>query len=215
MTAETYVNQIVKKVKCSKKKRNEIRSQLLADIGIEMEGGQSFEKVMLRMGEPIAIAEEFNQNIPEAEKKKYKRGIVLKIIAGMTAVLAVLVSAAVWYLPFGKEFGSSGLFTKEIVEERSKEVIQLLDAEDYEAVWAVSDDYLQKVLTEEVIDSAKEMAGTDWGEFQSFGKIYLAEQTQQGKTRAVVQMNAAYENIVVTYTLFFDQDMKLSGFYIK
>lgn len=215
MTAETYVNQIVKKVKCPKQKRSEIRKQLLADIGIEMEGGESLEKIMLRMGEPIAIAEEFNQNITEEEKKKYKRGNAVKITSGIAVVLTVLILAAVWFLPSGKEFGSSGLYSQEAVTERCKEIIRLVDAEDYEALRAESDAVMQKFLTEEVIRSAKEMAGPDWGEFQSFGKVYLGEQTQQGKTRAVAQMNAAYENIVVTYTLFFDRDMKLSGFYIK
>lgn len=215
MTAETYVNQIVKKVKCPKQKRKEIHKQLLADISIEMENGETLEKVMLRMGEPIAVAEEFNQNLPEEEKKKYKRGVAVKVAGCMMAVLIVLVLAVAWFLPVGKEFGSSGLYSKEAVKERCKEVIQIVDAEDYEALQASSNAVMQKLLTKETIDAAKNMAGSDWGEFQSFGKFYLAEQKQQGKTRAVAQINAAYENIVVTYTLFFDPDMKLSGFYIK
>ncbi len=65
MTAETYVNQIVKKVKCPKQKRSEIAKQLLADIYTELEQGEQLERIMLRMGEPIAVAEEFNQNLPE------------------------------------------------------------------------------------------------------------------------------------------------------
>ena len=39
MTAQVYVNQIVKKVKCSRKKREEIRRQLLADMEAEIEQG--------------------------------------------------------------------------------------------------------------------------------------------------------------------------------
>lgn len=215
MTAETYVNQIVKKVKCPKKRRDEIRRQLLADITMEMEQGEKIEKIMLRMGEPIAIAEEFNQNIPQEEAKKYKRGRRIKVFICIAAVFMAAVLAAVWFLPFGKDFGSSGLFDEKTVEERSKEVIQLLDAEDYDTLLEESNAYMQKVITKETIDEAKKLAGENWGEFQSFGKLYMAEQKQQGKTRAVVQMNAAYENIVVTYTLFFDKDMKLSGLYIK
>ena len=63
MTAETYVKQIVKKVKCSRKKREEIRRQLLADINLEVEQGEALDKVILRMGEPISIADEFNQMV--------------------------------------------------------------------------------------------------------------------------------------------------------
>ena len=88
-------------------------------------------------------------------------------------------------------------------------------AEDYEALKDCTDVRIQKILTQEVIEEAKKQAGTDWGEFQQFGKCYMSEQKLQGKTRAVVQINAAYENIGITYTLFFNEDMKLSGLYIK
>ncbi len=215
MTAETYVKQIVKKVKCTGKKRNEIRKQLLSDIESEMERGESLEKVMLRMGEPIAAAEEFNQNMLQEEVKKYKRGVRIKIAVCILTVLAAAAIAAAWFLPVTKKFGSSGLFNEKTVEEKSKEVIRLLDAEDYDTLLAGSDIYMQKVLTKEIVDAAKKMAGDNWGEFQGFGKFYMAEQKQQGNIRAVVQMNAAYENIAVTYTLIFDKDMKLSGLYIK
>ena len=215
MTAQIYVNKIVKKVKCSRRKREEIRRQLLADIQVEMEQGASLDVVILRMGEPIAIAEEFNQNLSSQEHRKYKRGLAAKAIAGTGAVLAVLALAAAWFLPLNLRFGSSGLFTETAVEAQSKEVIRMLDAEDYEALEACMDVRVQKILTKEVIENAKEQAGADWGEFQEFGKCYMSEQRQQGRTRAVVQMNAAYENIGITYTLFFNDDMKLSGFYVK
>lgn len=215
MTAQTYVNQIVKKVKCSKRKREEIRRQLLADIQAEIEQGTSLDAVMLRMGEPVAIAEEFNQNLSDQERRKYKRGFVGKAAAGAATVFAVLILAAAWFLPVNLRFGSSGLFTEAAVETQSKEVIRMLDAEDYEALQTCMDVRMQKILTKEVIEEAKEQAGADWGEFQEFGKCYMTEQRQQGRTRAVVQMNAAYENIGITYTLFFNDDMKLSGFYIK
>lgn len=215
MTAQTYVNQIVKKVKCSRQKREEIRRQLLADIQAETEQGASLDVVMLRMGEPIAIAEEFNQNLSEQERRKYKRRFAGRVIAAVAAVLAVIVLAAAWFLPVPLRFGSSGLFTEAAVEAQCKEVIRMLDAKDYEALEACMDIQVQEILTKEVIENAKEQAGADWGEFQEFGKCYMAEQRQQGRTRAVVQMNAAYENIGVTYTLFFNDDMKLSGLYIK
>lgn len=215
MTAQTYVNQIVKKVKCSGQKRKEICRQLLADIRMEMEQGSSLDAIMLRMGEPIAIAEEFNQNLSETERKKYKRGFAAKLLTGILAVLAVMVFAALWFLPAGFRFGSSGQFTEAAVEAQSKEIIRMLNEEDYDALRACTAERMQSILTKEVIDDAKAQAGTDWGSFREFGKCYLSEQRQQGKTRAVAQINAAYENIGITYTLFFDDDMKLSGFYIK
>lgn len=66
-----------------------------------------------------------------------------------------------------------------------------------------------------MIDKAKEQTGKDWGTLIDFGKCYMVEQKQQGKVMAVVQMNAAYEKIGVTYTLFFNEDMELTGLYMK
>lgn len=215
MTEQTYVKQIVKKVKCSKKKREEIRRQLLADIQVEMEQGVSFDVVMLRMGEPIAIAEEFNQNLSEQERRNYKRGFVMKVISGIALFLAVFIGAAAWFLPFSSKIGGSGMFTESAVEAQSKEVIRMLNEGDYQALQDCTAVRMKEILTKEVIETAKEQTGADWGEFREFGKCYMAEQKQQGRTRAVAQINAAYENIGVTYTLFFDEDMKLSGFYIK
>ncbi len=215
MTAQTYVKQIVKKVKCSRKKRDEMRRQLLADVEMEIEQGESLERVMLRMGEPIAIAEEFNQNLPEKERKIYKRGLAVKIIGIIAAIIAVLAAAVLWFLPVGMKMGSSGKFDSSIIEERSKEMIRLLNAEDFDTMIDHSDEQMRSILNKEVIDSAKKLAGEDWGDFKEFGKCYMMEQKQRGRVYAFVQINAAYENIGITYTLLFNEDLKLSGLYIK
>ncbi|MDE7310047.1 MAG: DUF3887 domain-containing protein [Eubacterium sp.] len=215
MTAQVYVNQIVKKVKCSKNKRKDIRRQILADIDAQMEQGVPLDVVLLRMGEPIAIAEEFNQNLTEQELKKYRRAFAAKIVSGIAVGLLAIVLVLLWFLPVGLKMGSSGQFQEAVVEEQAKKVIRLLDAEDYEAFWACTDPRLRDILTKEAIDDAKKQAGENWGEFQEFGKCYMGEQRQQGKVRAVVQINASYQNIGITYTLLFNPDMKLSGFYIK
>jgi len=215
VTAQVYVNQIVKKVKCSRKKREEIRRQLLADMEAEIEQGVPLDVVMIRMGEPIAIAEEFNQNLPQQERKQYKRGRIKKAAAVIAVCLAALAFAVYWFLPVGVKFGSSGQFQQAAVEEQAKKVIHMINTGDYEALQAATDVRAQKILTKEVIEDAKRQAGTDWGEFREFGKCYFAEQKLRGSSQAVVQFNASYENIAVTYTLFFNPDLKLSGFYIK
>lgn len=215
MVAQTYVKQIVRKVKCSRQKRAEIGKQLLSDVDMAMSQGESLEKVMLRMGEPIAVAEEFNQNLPDYERRKYKRGILVKIMLAVAIVLAGLVLAAVWFLPWTSQFGSSGIFQEKAIEEKSKEVIRLLDAGDYQALREASDIHMQDFLNPGVLEPAKNQAGADWGEFLDFGKVYMSEIKQRGEHSAIVQINAAYENIGVTYTLFFNEDMELSGLYIK
>ena len=48
MTAEKYVNAVVKKVKCSKSQREEFRQQLLSDISVAKEQGEQIEKILGR-----------------------------------------------------------------------------------------------------------------------------------------------------------------------
>lgn len=218
MLAETYVNQIVKKIKCPKQKKDEIRRQLLADVNGAIQQGTPLEKVILQMGEPIAIAEAFNEDLPENDRKAYRRGVIIKIVLVVAAVLFLLGGLAVWFLPKGAEVGSSGIYHAEQVERRSKEVIQLLDAQDYDKLLAYATPQMKRVLTKEVIaDARKQVAPdiADWGKRRKFGKCYMQEIRQQGKTSVVVQFNVTYENTGVTYTLMFDDGMRLAGLYMK
>ncbi len=217
MIAETYVTQIVKKIRCSRKKRREIHRQILADITSAMQQGDSLEKVMLRMGEPVAIAEAFNESLPERERRIYKRGILLKAAAALAAVLVILILLAGWFVPRGYAIGTNGAYDANEVERQAKEIIRLLDAEDYDTLLARSIPRMQKVLTKEIIDDAKAQTGVneDWGRLLEFGKCYMQEVKQQGKTLAVAQITAAYEHAWVTYTVLFDKEMLLAGIYIK
>ena len=65
------------------------------------------------------------------------------------------------------------------------------------------------------MEEAKKTIGDDWGTFRNFGKTYMTEIRQNGQSFAMVQMNASYDNVSVTYTLTFDVEMKLAGIYMK
>ena len=74
---------------------------------------------------------------------------------------------------------------------------------------------MQPYLTEEKMEEAKKTIGDDWGTFRNLGKTYMTEIRQNGQSFAMVQMNASYDNVSVTYTLTFDAEMKLAGIYMK
>lgn len=69
MSAEKYVKDIVSKIKCTGAKKKEIEKQLLSDISVRMEQGESLEQIMESMGTAQEIADAFSQNLPEAERK--------------------------------------------------------------------------------------------------------------------------------------------------
>ena len=62
---EKYVKQIVKALRCSKAKREDIKKQLTADIVTAQEQGESEEEIMARMGTAKEIASELNASFPE------------------------------------------------------------------------------------------------------------------------------------------------------
>lgn len=216
MSAEQYVNIIIKKIKCSKKKRNEIKQQLLSDISISLENGESLERIMARMGSVDAVAREFNQNMSQEELLEYKKSKGTKTILSVAVILFILVCLGYWAVPKSAEIGKSGVFEEAAVEQQVQKVVQELDANDFKALKEESTDDMQSLLNEENIDSARaEVSADDWGALQSFGNAYMAEKKQRGQLYVVVEVNVAYENIGVTYTLAFDDEMKLAGLYMR
>lgn len=215
MKAEKYVNSIIKKLKCSGKKRLEIKQQLLSDIYASVENGETVESVMERMGSVDSAAKEFNRNMPETELKKYTGERKIKIISVIIVIMLLLACMIYWLMPKCKEVDSDGVFVQEVVEEQTKKVIRLLNDNDFVTLVSESADEMKTLLTRESIDNARAQVNDDWGGFQTFGNAYMSEIEQVGKKYVIVQINANYENTSVTYTITFDEGMKLAGLYMK
>lgn len=219
MTAERYVNAVVKRVKCSNEKRREIRQQMLSDISAALEQGESLDEVINRMGTAKDMANEFNENISETEQKKYvkkKRMQIIVIAVAAVVVMAVLVVLAYLVLfPKTADIGSAGIFEETVVEEKVVEVVEWLNDDNYEALQADATEEMQPVLAEEQMQDVKKQLSDDWGECQSFGTVYMSEVSQMGKDYAMGEITVTYENINVTFRLSFDQDMKLAGLYMR
>lgn len=213
--SKRFISQIVKRLKCSKAKRMEIRKQLTSEIAAAMENGEKEEEIWERMGTPFEIAEEFNNGFPDSERKKHKKEKWIKGLSIAAVILLVLVAVGYWALPKATLVEDGDTFQEANVQEQAKDIVLLLDAGDYEALKQRASEQMQSVLTADYMEQAKRNFSTDWGEFQSFGKIYVSEVNQMGKRFAVAQVNASYKNIGITYTISFDEDMKLAGLYMK
>ena len=113
MDAKKYVNAIAGKVRCSGKKKKEIKKQLLMDIQTRIEQGESLDEIISQMGTAKEIAESFNENISEKEQKQYGRNKVLKIVIPILAVLAFLLLFLYWMLPKTCDIDQSRYFNRE------------------------------------------------------------------------------------------------------
>lgn len=224
MTEKQYIRQVKRQLLCKPEQKQELLLQLESDIRAAVAEGETPEAVFARMGRPEKIAAEFNGSFSEEEKravqKQKKRKITLLAVGIGALILAALVLGFYWMLPKAKAVGKEEVFQKEAVEQRAKELIGYVEKDDYQALYEAADETMQKAMGEAdsgeaLFRGAKRQISDDWGAFRSYGTPYFQEIEQQGKSYAVLQLNASYENTSVTYTIMLDEKMRLNGLYMK
>lgn len=140
---------------------------------------------------------------------------IYRIITTVIAVVVVGVWMFSWMQKQSSGLENSEIFSSEVVEAEMRNVIELLNKEDYEALHEISDNTMKEFLTPEVWGDAKVQFSENWGELEKLGNIYLSEAEQNGLPMAAGQVKATYENVKVTYTIVFNEEMQLAGLYIK
>lgn len=215
MTAEAYVKQIIRRVKCDRKRKQDIEKQLLYEIKERVGSGENLQDILSEMGTVEEIAAGFNEGISESERRKYRRKTVAKILVLIVVVLLVLISVAVWYLPKVNDIESSDIFVETEVEQKLVEVVTLLDADDYAGLQAVSTSRMADALNDDYMSAAKQQLSEGFGERIAVGTIYMQEVQQMSQSFAVCQTTVIYENVTVVYTITFDEEMNLAGLYMR
>lgn len=211
MTKEKYVAMIVAKIKGSKETKKKAREQLGAKVEQAMEQGASLVDVIDKMGPASQVAKVWNEKIPKEEQKAYERVKRWKQLGVIAGILLVIFAACYYLLPRYYEIESDGIFSKTEVELQVQNVVAMLDAKEYEGLCDIATSDMQKVLNDTMIQAAKEeQVGGDWGAFVEFGQLYMSRMEYRGKTYAVTQITAEYENVSVMYSIAFDEDMKFT-----
>lgn len=212
---ENYVKKIGKLLTCGKKRREEIKKELSTDIDAAVAAGEKEEEIIARMGKAEEIAKSFNQSFSEDELKIFRKERRIRRLIDILAVIVVMAVLFWWMIPKNTWLKDSKRFDETAVQKQAEEVVKLLDAGDYAGLRAMADSKMAGLINEEEMETARDNLTEDWGGFQNYGSVYLIESTQRGIHSAVVQMTAAYENTSVTYTISFDEDLKLTGLYMK
>lgn len=215
MNKNVYIRNTVKRIKCGRPKKKEIKKQLEADIDIRLEQGEPLEKIIAETGSPKEFADNFNESLSDTEKRRYRREKTGRILLLIFIILAILAGLLYWFLPKVTEIENSRYFDKTQVEDTMKETVALLDENDYMALKAMSDSRMSSFLTEEIIANAKEQISDNFGKQLSCGTPYIAEIVQYGNHFAVGEITVSYENISVTYRLTYNEDLKLTGLYMR
>lgn len=215
MSAEKYVRDIVSKIKCSGAKRKEIEAQLLSDISMRMGQGETLEQIMESMGTAQEIADAFSQDMPETERKIQRKKKIGIIIAAIVIGVFLLCAYVWWIFPKSLNIKDVESVSEEAIDVQVETVVVLLNENDFESLRRMSIDEIQKVLTQENIDKARNLISYDWGEMLMIGSTYAQGIRQKGRLFIVTQTDVMYENISVTYTITFDEDLRLAGVYMR
>lgn len=215
MNAEKYVKDIVSKIKCTGTKKKEIEKQLLSDISMRMGQGESLEKIMESMGTAQEIADAFSQDMPETERKIQRKKKIGMIITAAVIVVFLLCAYVWWVFPKSLDIQNVESVTEETVDAQVETVVTLLNENDFEALRGMAVDEMQNVLTQEIIDKARDSISDNWGEMLAIGSTYAQGVQQKGRIFIFTQTDVMYENVSVVYTITFDEDLKLAGVYMR
>lgn len=215
MEQKKYLRAIKRKLRCNAAKKKEIIKQLHADIDAALEKGEPLAHILDEIGAPDAVAAEFNADMTEKEKKRGRYERYAKCIGAVVIVLCLAAAALWWLLPKADKVEENNRFAEQAVIEKAKQVIACLDADDYDSLRTFLREDAAEVLTQEVLAEAKEYIAEDFGAFTAWGNAYVSEVTQYGQHVAVVEIGASYEKTSVTYTLIFDEEMQMTGLYMR
>ncbi len=215
MNKKQYVNKALCGIKCTSKRKQEIRKQLETDIETRIDSGESLENVLLEMGTVREITDEFNDNLSDTEKRAYKRNKIIKILCvTLIIVVTVLLSIYLWF-PKTSDVEESVYFDQKQVEEQVYLSIELLDEGNYDELQNISINEMKSNTTKAIIEDARNQIASKWGENVSYGKVYMTEVNQLGNSYVVCEVAVEYENVNVTYTITFDENMLLAGLYMR
>lgn len=216
MNRDEYIKQVVKKLGCSKLQKKQIRQELEADILAAQESGESWADMQQRMGSPAALAAEFNENMGLQPPKSRKKPLLI-ILAAVVVVLAGSVFGYRYFtVPQMVEVGSSGYFTEKGIEDQAKAIVKEFSNGNYEVIRSqYCEARAAAELTEEVLGQVRKLTGIDWEDFEKYTSEYVFEAKLAGEYYGGIELEALYQNRRITYTMNFDEEMKLVLFYIN
>ncbi|HHW31132.1 MAG TPA: DUF3887 domain-containing protein [Clostridiaceae bacterium] len=136
-------------------------------------------------------------------------GILLAIIL-ITALITVLLAGCT-----GTKLAES--FDKDEVISTAEEIIGFMSNEDYEAITSKVREDLRKDLSPDVLKNAADVVLKGAGEFKEFQKSSVVGQKSKstGEDYAIAILITEYENKKVTYTISFNTNMEVVGFYLR
>ncbi len=109
------------------------------------------------------------------------------------------------------------IYSEDEVIARAKEVVDVINSLDYDAMNAQLRDDLQDQLTAEQLKEVWATQLEEAGAFEKYENTVTMSQKSEstGEDYAVAILTGKYENSSLTFTIVMDKDMEIVGMYIK
>lgn len=108
-------------------------------------------------------------------------------------------------------------FSEDEVISKAKEVIELLNQQDYDSAVTMFSENLKAQLSSEQLKTALDSSINQAGEFREYSSAATAGQKDKNTDEdiAVSVITCKYENSNHTYTISFNQELEVIGLYMK
>lgn len=211
MTKEKYLKLVMKNLNCSMKEKRRIASDLKSDIDTSLENGESFESIQVRLGSPLDIAREFNENL--APYKKSKKKLILIIVFIVCLIFGGLYLGIKSLFPKMMTIEESGIFDESMLINQSEQVIKNLAKEDKTDLYAMFDAKMKQSTDDAMLEEAVQTLG-ELGDYQRITHSQFVCM-EKDEWLAVGEVVALYKERSVTYTITFNEDLQVEGLYMK
>ena len=142
-----------------------------------------------------------------------KKGLVVLAAAVTMALALCLVGCSSGGSDSGVQEGLPEWANETELTEQTRELIDLCNARDFDAV---AEKCEALGLSADDLTASVGAALDQFGAFKDFGDVaYLNGEAKDGTPYATVVQIATYENGSAQYTISFNEDGTVSGFYIK
>ncbi|MGN0390650.1 MAG: DUF3887 domain-containing protein [Wujia sp.] len=193
----------------------------IATVGIVDGSGSSAVFFAGKMTEPIVLyivtAVCILIDIVYAASRKKKGYVITAVVLLCLLAVTFLVRKPIRKVIFdGTATTETSEDSEMLVEDKTRMILDLFSDGNYERLCSdYTAEEMLPYMTEEYMEEAKSSICDDWGESVSYGRVYAETLTQNGTTYTVAQVSASYENVSVIFTITFDEDGKIAGFYMK
>lgn len=214
MTQQTYTKKVARQLACGKEKREEFTRQLASDIESALESGESWEAIQKRLGPPAEIAKEINESLGE-EKVFYRKKKLLIGWLLLGTMTAALITGGIYFTVFSQNDPQKDNLSDNTVLNLTSEVIERFSSGDYEEIILLCDDKMKSLLSPERLQKIKEQTMPDAGAFLKTENGDPVRITEKDLSYTTVQSKAQYENQTMIFTLSWNDQQELCGFYLK